>query len=403
MSTQRAGRRFSSLPADLPAARKRFALELRGHLVTSGLTLRRLAARTYTDLSTLSRYFSGTRLPPQGHLDPLAQALGLTDEDARQLNSLLNEAVIEAEGGVPASNAQDLPQELLRHMQAADMTVYELAARMGHSAEEVTGIVSGRLRPSPDQLRLLGEALRLNDEDRKHLASLVYPNAQHAVAVSDVLSALLADLRRQTHLSVREITLLVESSGVAVGKSSVDRALRDPAHSLQLSLHVAEVLIEELPREHRGPIRDKLFGALLALEGKAVLAAYPDLTPNDAEERGDRLHSGAVSLDTQAGEESPLHNVAAGDFDVLARLTRHIYEDERLQAVLRELNPSERLVLRSLAEAQETTGAERTTWAQAAAAAGATDPDHFGDRLRRKIMRLASVQNRQAGPGERAF
>lgn len=67
-----------------------------------------------------------------------------------------------------------------------------------------------------------------------------------------------------------------------------------------------------------------------------------------------------------------------------------MFENERLNTVLRALDPAERQVVFAYAEG------EGTTWAEAAAAAGATDPDAFGERVRRKAKRQADEQRRRA-------
>ncbi|MFD5015372.1 hypothetical protein [Streptomyces chartreusis] len=67
-----------------------------------------------------------------------------------------------------------------------------------------------------------------------------------------------------------------------------------------------------------------------------------------------------------------------------------MFEDERLNAVLRGLDPAERQVVFAYAEG------EGTTWTEAAAAVGANDPDAFGERVRRKAKRLAAEQARRA-------
>lgn len=66
-----------------------------------------------------------------------------------------------------------------------------------------------------------------------------------------------------------------------------------------------------------------------------------------------------------------------------------VYEDERLNAVPRGLDPAERQVVFAYA------AANGTTWTEAAAAAGAMDPDAFGERVR-KAKRLASEQRRRS-------
>ncbi|MEV5842226.1 hypothetical protein AB0M32_09650 [Streptomyces sp. NPDC051985] len=67
-----------------------------------------------------------------------------------------------------------------------------------------------------------------------------------------------------------------------------------------------------------------------------------------------------------------------------------MYEDVRLNHVLRGLDPAGRAVVLAY------TGGEGSTWAEAAAAIGATDPIAFGERVCRKAKRLAGGQRRCA-------
>lgn len=66
-----------------------------------------------------------------------------------------------------------------------------------------------------------------------------------------------------------------------------------------------------------------------------------------------------------------------------------MFEDERLNAVIRGLAPAEQRVVFAYAEG------EGTTWTEAAASTNATAPAAFGDRVRRKAQRLAAEQRRR--------
>ncbi|GAA5032433.1 hypothetical protein [Streptomyces siamensis] len=111
-------------------------------------------------------------------------------------------------------------------------------------------------------------------------------------------------------------------------------------------------------------------------------------------------HGRLLSLDAALGDGLSLHDLVAADVDLLHREPDGVYEDERLNAVLRALRPTERQVVFAYAEG------EGTTWTEAAAAVGATDPNAFGERVRRKTKRLAAEQvrrtiqqrNRHRGP-----
>ncbi|MFI6341413.1 hypothetical protein [Streptomyces sp. NPDC050535] len=99
-------------------------------------------------------------------------------------------------------------------------------------------------------------------------------------------------------------------------------------------------------------------------------------------------HGRVLSLDADLGGLS-LHDLVAADVDYLRHTAGGVFDDERLNALLLGLDPLERQVVFAYAEG------EGTTWTEAAAAAGATDPTAFGERVRRKAKRLAAEQRRR--------
>ncbi|MGW2725375.1 hypothetical protein [Streptomyces sp. NPDC001492] len=96
-----------------------------------------------------------------------------------------------------------------------------------------------------------------------------------------------------------------------------------------------------------------------------------------------------LSLDADLGGLS-LYDLVTDDVDLLAHTTGGVYDDDRLNRVLGRLHPAERAVVVAYA------AREGTTWTEAAAAAGAAKPEDFGDRVRRKVNRLAAEQRRRA-------
>ncbi|MFF7130476.1 hypothetical protein [Streptomyces sp. NPDC008240] len=100
-------------------------------------------------------------------------------------------------------------------------------------------------------------------------------------------------------------------------------------------------------------------------------------------------HGRVLSLDTELGDGLTLYDLVAADVDLLGRAAGGVFEDERLNAVLRGLDPAERQVVFAYAEG------EGTTWAEAAAAAGTPDPQAYGERVRRKAQRRAAEQRRR--------
>ncbi|MFD8726086.1 hypothetical protein ACFV2H_51340 [Streptomyces sp. NPDC059629] len=99
-------------------------------------------------------------------------------------------------------------------------------------------------------------------------------------------------------------------------------------------------------------------------------------------------HGRVLSLDADLGGLS-LHDLVAADLDLLTHTAGGVFEDERINALLRGLAPAERATVFAYAEG------EGTTWAEAAAATGASDPVAFGERVRRKVKRLAAEQERR--------
>ncbi|MEU9489450.1 hypothetical protein AB0D83_38455 [Streptomyces decoyicus] len=100
-------------------------------------------------------------------------------------------------------------------------------------------------------------------------------------------------------------------------------------------------------------------------------------------------HGRVLSLDATLGDGLSLYDLVAADLDLLPRVAGGVFEDERLNAVLRCLAPTERQVVLAYAEG------EGTTWSEAATVAGATDPKALGDHVRRKAQRLAAEQRRR--------
>ncbi|MER5859782.1 hypothetical protein ABT131_29905 [Streptomyces sp900105245] len=102
-----------------------------------------------------------------------------------------------------------------------------------------------------------------------------------------------------------------------------------------------------------------------------------------------------LSLDAELGDGLSLYDLVAADVDLLARVTKGVFEDERLNAVMRGLTPEERQVV--LARAYD--GAR--TWTEAAAIVGVSEPAAFGERIRRKTKRLAAEQRRRRSEARR--
>ncbi|GEB57170.1 hypothetical protein [Streptomyces gardneri] len=136
------------------------------------------------------------------------------------------------------------------------------------------------------------------------------------------------------------------------------------------------------PLEEEGRLHVSALGALRA-DARAI---HRHLVPVW---RRRTRHGRVLSLDAVLGDGLSLYDLVAADVDLLSRVAGGIYEDERLNTVLRGLDPAEQQVVFAYA------AADGTTWTEAAAAVGATDPNTFGERVRRKAKRLAAEQRRR--------
>lgn len=109
-----------------------------------------------------------------------------------------------------------------------------------------------------------------------------------------------------------------------------------------------------------------------------------------------RTHgSRLLLLDTPLGDGLSLHDLLAGCPDPGHTVTEAVTGDARLGTVLRALRQDERAV--ALAWAHNRAG----TWAEAALCAGADDPVAFGERVRRKLKRLAVQERTRAAAAAR--
>ncbi|MDH6604442.1 hypothetical protein M2164_000077 [Streptomyces sp. SAI-208] len=106
-------------------------------------------------------------------------------------------------------------------------------------------------------------------------------------------------------------------------------------------------------------------------------------------------HGRILSLDAALSDGLSLYDLVTADVDLLAHTAGGVFEDERLNRILRGLHPAERAVVFALAEG------EGTTWTEAAAVTGATDPKAFGERVRRKTKRHAAEQHRRTRQAHR--
>ncbi|WP_333738215.1 hypothetical protein [Streptomyces sp. IBSBF 2806] len=136
------------------------------------------------------------------------------------------------------------------------------------------------------------------------------------------------------------------------------------------------------PLVHAGHLPSTALGALKA-DARRV---HRQLVPLW---RRSTRHGRVLSLDADLGDGLSLYDLVADGVDLLSHTTSGTYEDDRLNAVLRGLDPIERQVVFAYAEG------EGSTWTEAAAEVGAVDPAAFGERVRRKAKRQATEQQRR--------
>ncbi|MFG1755994.1 hypothetical protein [Streptosporangium sandarakinum] len=94
--------------------------------------------------------------------------------------------------------------------------------------------------------------------------------------------------------------------------------------------------------------------------------------------------SRVLLLETQLGDNLTLHDLVAGELRMDDLVFEAAFDDERINAVLAQLDPAERRV--AMAWAHPTIA----TWTEAARFAGAASPEAYGERVRRKLKRLGN-------------
>ncbi|WP_051740549.1 hypothetical protein [Streptomyces xylophagus] len=100
-------------------------------------------------------------------------------------------------------------------------------------------------------------------------------------------------------------------------------------------------------------------------------------------------HGRVLSLDADLGDGYCLFDLLAAQAGPQLDLIHSARDQQRIGALLRALTPLERHVV--LARA----AGEATTWTEAAMVCQLEDPQAFGDRVRRKVLRLIREQERR--------
>lgn len=204
--------------------------------------------------------------------------------------------------------------ELRRHVEESGITMRTLAQATNLPTSRISEILNGRiLVRNEDQLQSLITALGLDDSQR---AQLVFLHRQAVdeeaaarltgpVAAATELADCLAELRRKSGLSLREISVRLALMDLSVSKSTVERTFDDPDRSPVLALQVALVLLDVLPGEERGPAAERLFRAVL---GSAAPAAPGHVVVRAAMGSG-KTHSALAAL--QASRTVPSEETVA--------------------------------------------------------------------------------------------
>ncbi|MFI6658117.1 helix-turn-helix domain-containing protein, partial [Streptomyces sp. NPDC050523] len=161
--------------------------------------------------------------------------------------------------------------ELRRHADASGQTLRDLSYRVGVSTATLSRAFNGDRILDDASLAALIQVFRLDTVQSQLLTFLAdqarsgadTPVTAGAESATEGLADHLATLRQETGLTIREIAERLAATGTPVGKSSVERLLRDPGRSSVQALQVAGALISALPEERRGPALEGVFRAAL--------------------------------------------------------------------------------------------------------------------------------------------
>ncbi|WP_138964942.1 helix-turn-helix domain-containing protein [Streptomyces sp. YIM 121038] len=249
-----------------------------------------------------------------------------------------------------AALRQDLPPalrsfavELRRRRAESGLTLRDLARAIELSPASLSRVFNGERLMSEADLRRLASSLGLaEDETRALELGLRQARAESEGATggqgtggSDLRDHLLV-LREESGLSLREIAQRLEAAGTPLGKSTIERALRDPAPALPHSLEVAEALIGALPDAEREAATQGVLQAARAavtppaVQGEAPYGARP-ISQWDPLDLG--VHRAVRPASTAVGQALPGYVLRAHD-RALARVVSAAAEGTSGMAVL---------------------------------------------------------------------
>ncbi|MFI8931492.1 helix-turn-helix domain-containing protein [Streptomyces sp. NPDC053474] len=229
--------------------------------------------------------------------------------------------------------------ELRRRRAESGLTLRELARSIELSPASLSRVFNGERLMSEADLRRLTSSLGLAEDDTRALELRLRQARAEEEAATDSRAAGRSDLhdhllvlREESGLSLREIAQRLEAAGTRLGKSTIERALRDPAPALPHALQVAEALIGTLPDAEREPATQ---GVLRAARAAVTPPAVQDTSrpisqwdPLDLE-----VHPALRPASTAVGQTLPGYVPRAHD-RALARVVSAAAEGTSGMAVL---------------------------------------------------------------------
>lgn len=176
--------------------------------------------------------------------------------------------------------------ELRRRRAESGLTLRELARSIGLSPASLSRVFNGERLVSEADLRRLASSLGLAEDETRALELRLHQARAEGEAATGGRAAGGSDLRdhllvlqEESGLSLREIAQRLETAGTPLGRSTIERALRDPAPALPHALQVAEALISTLPDAEREPATQ---GVLRAARAAVTPPAVQDEAPHTA-------------------------------------------------------------------------------------------------------------------------
>lgn len=191
--------------------------------------------------------------------------------------------------------AQALAAALRARVHEGRWTYRALSGKANCAMSTLSDVLRGRTLPRPELLHALCRALEIDPGEAERLRRLHHQamteredaRAQRRSAASladqaEKAGSRLKKLREAVGCSVRELVELAAEVGVASSKSSIARALDDPARDPALAYALAESMVRLLPREERELAYAEVCRPVLdLLRALTPGTAHGDLHPNN--------------------------------------------------------------------------------------------------------------------------